>query len=62
MCTARIFGIYSETAERIIDEDAPNANIFVTGTSGQNINAFQFENRQDGELTNDGFYLTHQKG
>lgn len=57
-----MFSFYAEFAERTIEEDAPNANIFVTGTSGQNINAFQFENRQDGEQSSDGFYLTHQKG
>lgn len=62
MCTGKFFDIHTDFAERAIEEDAPNANIFVTGTSGQNINAFQFENRQDGELSNDGFYLTHQKG
>lgn len=57
-----MFGVYDEIVERSIEEDAPIANIFVTGTSGQNINAFQFDNRQDGEVSSDGSYLTHQKG
>lgn len=55
--------IYEEIAERSVEEDVPNVNVLASGSSSQHINSYQaYDHPQDGELSSDGLYLTHQKG
>lgn len=60
-CLAKIHDIYEELAERSVEEDSTNNNVMETGTSVQNMKSYSsFENSQNGELSSDGPYLTHQ--
>lgn len=59
-CTARVYKIYEQSDEKLIDEDRPT--IMASGVSGHSMNMFPYD-QQDGEMSDqNGLYLTHYKG